>query len=203
MGIQKDDAFQIRQKFLNWFVKQIGHVVEVNAAALIQRDQQRLLWRANRLDRLPVMNRAFSKNCGLGRPFGFVVVIFQREQQRQIRVAVEGALVCPEIYRAEPSRKTVVSQIELLPGFDDVLLGAAVHLRTQAITHRIAHRNQMPDARPHLSRQIRHRSQNIFFTDAHHALVQTVSIWLNEIGRGDGLFDTRFRQLDPLCVIHS
>jgi len=52
-------------------------VVEVNATVLIQGDEQRLLRRGDRFNRLAMMNRAFGENRGLGSPFRFVVVIFQ------------------------------------------------------------------------------------------------------------------------------
>ncbi len=170
-------------------------MVEVNATVLIQGDEQRLLRRGDRFNRLAMMNRAFGENGGLGRALRLVVVVLQRKQQRQIGVAVEGALVGANIHRTKASDKTVVSQVELLPRFDDVFLGAAVHLRTQTITHRIPHRNQMTDARAHLAGHVGERAQNIFLADTDHTVVETIGIWLDEIGRGNGFFERRLGDL--------
>ena len=74
--------------------------------------------------------------------FGFVVVVLQRQQQRQIRVAVEGALVGAEIERAEPGDEPVVGDVELLARFDDAFFRAAVDLGAQAIAHGVAHLDQ-------------------------------------------------------------
>jgi hypothetical protein len=41
---------------------------------------------------LAVVNRAFAKDRGLCGDFGFVVVMFQRKQQWEIGIAVEGIL---------------------------------------------------------------------------------------------------------------
>ena len=170
-------------------------MVEVNATVLVQGDEQRLLRRADRFNRLAMMNRSFGENGGLGRPLRLVVVVLQRKQQRQIRVAVEGALVGAKIHRTKAPDKTVVSQIELLPRFDDTFLGAAVHLRPQTIPHRIPHRNQMPDARARLGGQVGEWAQNIFLADADHAIVQTVGVGFDEIGRGNGFFERRLGDL--------
>ena len=128
LRIEKDDALQVRQKLRHWFVEQVGHVVEVNAAVLVQGDEQRFLRGADRLDRLPVMNCALLEDGGLGRSLCFVVEVLQREQQGQIGIAVEGALIGAKIHRTKASHKTVVSLVESLPRFDNVFLGAAVHL---------------------------------------------------------------------------
>ncbi len=195
LGIQKNDAFQVRQKFLHRFIEQVGHVVEVNTPALVQGDEQRLFRRADRFNRLPVMNRAFGKNRGLGRALRLVVVVLQRKQQRQIGVAVEGALVGANIHRAKAPDKTVVSQVELLPRFEDTFLGAAVHLRTQTIPHRIADWNQIPDARAGFGGQVGEWTQNIFLTDADHAIMQTIGVGFYEIRRGNGFFERRLGDL--------
>ena len=141
------------------------------------------------------MNRAFGENGGLGRPLRLVVVMLQRKQQRQIGVAVEGALVGAKIHRTKAPDKTVVNQVELLPRFDDPFLGAAVHLRPQAIPHRIPHRNQIPDARAGLGAQVGEGAQNIFLPDADHAVVQTIGVGFYEIGRGNGFFERRLGDL--------
>jgi len=46
------------------------------------------------------MNRALRENRGLGRALRFVVVVLQREQQRQIGIAIESALIRAEIIDA-------------------------------------------------------------------------------------------------------
>ena len=40
-----------------------------------------------------MVDGAFAENGGFDRPPGFLVVMFQRKQQRQIRVAVKRALI--------------------------------------------------------------------------------------------------------------
>src|SRR5208283_5774559 len=97
LRVQKNDALQIRQKFRYRFVEQVGHVVEVNATVLVQGDEQRLLRRANRFNRLAMVNRSFGENGGLRRPLRLIVEVLQRKEQRQIRVAVEGPLVGAKI----------------------------------------------------------------------------------------------------------
>jgi len=101
LRVQENNALQVRQKFLGGFANERGHVVEVHTAALVQRDQQRLLRFTDRFNRLAMMNRAFSKNRGLFCGLGFVVVVLQRQEQRQIGVAIEGALICSKIDWAE------------------------------------------------------------------------------------------------------
>jgi hypothetical protein len=68
-------------------------VVKVHAAVFIQGDEQCFFGGIDRLDRLLTMNRAFPKEGGFGGGAGLVVVILERQKQRQIRIAVEGSLV--------------------------------------------------------------------------------------------------------------
>ena len=76
-------------------------MVEVHTAFFIQRNEQGFFWRSNRFNRLLVMDGAFPENGGFDRLLGFLVVLFQREQQRQIRVAVKSPLIDRGIDRAK------------------------------------------------------------------------------------------------------
>src|SRR5438552_13059899 len=46
---------------------------------------------ADRLNWFAMMNRALSKNRRLFRGLGFVVVVLQRQEQRQITIAIKGS----------------------------------------------------------------------------------------------------------------
>ena len=77
LRIQEDESLAVGQKLLQRFIEQASHVVEVNAAALVQRNEQRFLGRGDGLDGLPVMNGALVEDGGLGCAFGLVVVTLQ------------------------------------------------------------------------------------------------------------------------------
>ena len=101
LRVEKNHSPQIRQKVLCRTGQQSGHVFQIHPAFFIQRNEQRLFGRANRFNRLFVMDGAFAEDGGFDRHFGFLVVMFQREQQRQIRVAmkrplIDGALMGPK-----------------------------------------------------------------------------------------------------------
>jgi len=82
------------------------------------------------------MNRALRENRGLGRTLRFVVLMLQREQQRQIGITIKGPLIRTKIDRTETPDKTVVGVVELMAGVEDMFLAAAVELGTPAIAHR-------------------------------------------------------------------
>src|SRR5437870_9174667 len=52
---------------------------------------------ADRLNWFAMINRALSKNRRLFRGLGFVVVVLQRQEQRQITIAIKGSLVCAKV----------------------------------------------------------------------------------------------------------
>jgi hypothetical protein len=128
LRIEKNHPLQVRQEFINGPIKQTGHVVEINTAFFIQRNEQGFFGRARRFDGLFVMDGALVKDSGLGGNAVFLVVMFQRQQQRQIRIAVEGILIDPGIDGAETGNETVISQVKLEARFNDCDFGAAVKL---------------------------------------------------------------------------
>ena len=71
------------------------------------------------------MNRPLRENGGFGRALRLVVVVLQRKQQGQIGVAVESTLVGAKIERPKARREPVVSEVELLPSFDNPFFLAA------------------------------------------------------------------------------
>ena len=150
LWVAEDQPLQVGQEFFDRLVQQARHAVEVNATALIQAYEQRFLGRANGFHRLPMMNRPLREDSRLGRPLRFVVIVLQREQQRQIRVAIKGSLVGAEIYRAIAGGEPVVSGIELLARLDHAIFRAAVYLRAQAIAHRVPHLDHAANSRASL-----------------------------------------------------
>src|SRR5438046_2120772 len=99
-----------------------------------------------------MMNRAFPKNRGLLCGLSFVVVVFQRQEQRQIRIAIESALICAKIDWAEARRETVVGEVQLETRVSNMFLGAATELGAKTGTNRITHLNQPANPRARLGR---------------------------------------------------
>ena len=129
------------------------------------------------------MDRPLGEDGRLGRPFGFVVVVLQRKQQRQIRVAVEGALIGAEIQRAKPRGKPVVSDVELLARFDNMFFGLpSTWERRQS---RTASRTWiMPRIRERFRTANHSADAGRFLPDTDHAIVQAIGVRFDEIGRG-------------------
>ena len=111
LRMEKNHPFQVGQKIFGWTRKQRGHVFQIHPAFFIQRNEQRFFGRTDRFNRLLVVNRPFAEDGRFDRHFGFLVVVFQREQQRQIRVAVKSPLVDRDIDRAETGNEAVVGMI--------------------------------------------------------------------------------------------
>src|SRR6266516_8182736 len=111
------------------------------------------------------MNRAFPKDCGFGCSAGLVVVILQRQKQRQIRIAVEGSLVGAQVDGAEPRNKTVVSKIQLKTCVSNLFVGAVVNLGTKAGTHRVADLDQTANPRSGFGRPTGELTQDVVFSD--------------------------------------
>ena len=114
-GLRKIMPFKSGKNSAIWPSQQRGHVV-ANPPGLFHSAKRATLPSASRsIDRLLVVDRAFAENGGLDRPLRFLVVVFQREQQRQIRVAVERPRwLTRTIHRTKARDKTVVGLIELL-----------------------------------------------------------------------------------------
>ena len=74
------------------------------------------------------MDGAFAEDGGLGRNLFFVVIVFQRQEQWQIRVTEKCPLVYRRADRAEAVDKTVIDQIELETCIRHLFLVAAVEL---------------------------------------------------------------------------
>ena len=58
-----------------------------------------------------MVNRPFAEDGRFDRPAGFLVVVFQREKQRQIRVAVKSPLIDRGIDGAKTGNEAVVGMI--------------------------------------------------------------------------------------------
>ena len=71
------------------------------------------------LPSLRSLNGAFSKDRGLRRAFRVVVVILERTEKRQVRIAAEGATVWAVVDRTEPGDEMIVEGIKLAPCFND------------------------------------------------------------------------------------
>ena len=69
--------------------------------------------------------------------FALGVVVFQRQQQRQIRVAPESGRVGPVGDRAELGHKRVVGVIQLTTGHFHVPLVGGLQLGSQTTAHRV------------------------------------------------------------------
>ena len=133
------------------------------------------------------MDGALAENGGFDRHFGFLVVVFQREQQRQIRVAMKRPLIDRGIDGAKTGNKTVVGEVELFARLNDLLLTAAIELRAQAIPHRVPHVNQPPNPRAGFDGHIIQRMQDTVFVQAQPAiLVDAIGIGFDVIRRGNG-----------------
>src|SRR5207248_6558774 len=115
------------------------------------------------LHRLPAMNRGFPKDGGFGGGAGLVVVILERQKQRQIRIAVERSLVGAQVDGAEPGNKTVVSKIQLKTSVSNLFLGAVVNLGTKAGTHRFADLHQTANPRSGFGRPTGEMKHDIDF----------------------------------------
>ena len=60
----------------------------------------------------------------------------------------------------------------------------------------------MTDSRARLAGQVGERAKDIFLPDANHAVVKTVGIGLDEIRRGDGLFERRLGDLLSVGMVN-
>jgi len=203
LGVQEDQAPQLGQEVLHRTGQEPRHVVQVHAAALVQGHEQGFLRRGRGRHGLPVLDRPLVEDGGLGGDFGLVVVELQRQQQWQVRVPVERALVGPVIDGAEPPHKPVVRRVELLAGFENPLFGAAAELGAEAVANGVTYRDEAANARPGLAGQIVERTEDCPFADAHHAIVKAVSVGLHVVRRWDGLLECRFGQFDPLRAIDA
>jgi len=107
LRIQEDGAFEVGQNLGRTAVQQAGEEIDVHAATFVQRDEQRLLGRADLRDGSVLLDGAFAKDGSLGGTTRFRVVMLEREQQRQIRVPAEGDHIGPIGDR--PKRATKLS----------------------------------------------------------------------------------------------
>ncbi len=71
--------------------------------------------------------------------------MLQRQEQREIGIAVEGVLIDAGVDGTETGNKAVIGQIQLLPGFDNLALAAAVELRAETDPDGVTHFNQPPN----------------------------------------------------------
>ncbi|HWN97184.1 MAG TPA: hypothetical protein VNT99_19290 [Methylomirabilota bacterium] len=135
------------------------------------------------------MNRAFPENRGLLRGLGFVVVVLQRQKQRQIRITIERALICAKGDRSETRRETIVGEIQLEARLGNLFLRTAVELGAQTGTNCVTDLNQPANPRAGFGGQIVQRTENIFLSDAHHAVMGAVSVGFDVIGCRNGLIE--------------
>src|SRR6266571_1198576 len=117
------------------------------------------------------MNRPLGEDRGLGCSLRFVVVVLQRQQQRQVWIAVKGALIGTKIDRAETGDEPIVSEVELSSRLDHLFITASVELRTQTRANRVPNLNQTANPRTCLAGQICETSQDVFLADADDSVV--------------------------------
>ena len=89
-GIEEDEPAQLRQKLLHGAADQLCNVIEVDPAAFVQGNDQRLTRTRDLLDRTTPFNGPLPKDRGLGRGLIVRVVVLQRKEQGQIRIAGKG-----------------------------------------------------------------------------------------------------------------
>ena len=132
------------------------------------------------------MNCPFAENGCLDRDIGFLVIMFQRQEQRQIGITVESVLINAGVDGAEAGKETVVGQIKFITRLNELLLAAAVELRAEADPHRIPHVNQPPNPRARFDRHIIQWPQLVIFPDANAAIfVDAKRIGLDVVRRGN------------------
>jgi hypothetical protein len=66
LGIEEDGAFEVGDKFGRRAMEQVGHEVQIHAAALVERDQQRFRRRADLRHGTLSLDGALAKDGGLG-----------------------------------------------------------------------------------------------------------------------------------------
>jgi hypothetical protein len=108
LGIEEDNASEFRQELAGFAMEKAGQVIEIDAAALIQGEEQGVLGRGDLHRSAAPLDRALTEDGGFGRALGLFIVVFEGEQQGQVGVAAEGGRVGPLREGAEPADEAVV-----------------------------------------------------------------------------------------------
>ena len=162
-------------------------MVEVGPPFLVQTDEQRFFGGADRFDRLFVLNGAFAKDGGLGRPFSLLIVMLQRQEQRKVGVAVKGALIGGGGDGAVAGDEPVIGPIQLLAGFQNPFLTRARELCAQTLSHGVADPNQPVNPAAPLRWHVRQLAHHVAVANAEVTVDEGVSVGLYVTGRGDRL----------------
>src|ERR1017187_7150419 len=93
-------------------MEQMGEVVQVHAAAFVQRDEQGFLGRADLGNSPFSLDGALAEDRGLGRAPRFLIVVFQRQQERQVGVAAKSRRVGAFGNRSQAGDEAVVGLID-------------------------------------------------------------------------------------------
>ena len=167
-------------------------MLQIDSSRGVESQHQRVLRTLGGTRCLGLMDCALGEDRRLGCLLGFLVVIFQRTQQRKVRVAAEHPRVGWIVDRTKARDELVIALVQTAARQQHAAFLRAVELGAQRVPHRVAQPDQSTHAPRAFLRELGHRRQHAARADGNAAIVE----------RGEGVFLDVLRCQDRL-FFHS